>query len=381
MGSFLIHPSTLAHDARGLCKVARACGGCPQIETDPALMRQQRLASIEQLLAAAGCSALRLDAYLESSPVSYRNRIRLRVFEDGRFGFFNGEKSTSCVVLDAQLRRLLEQLMARLSGSPHVLKGYAHFELRVPDMNENAGLLLTRSSAASGDPRSLQGSLLSETSDTDRPLGTALELTQLLLGLPLLIGESHWAKMPRQKFLLPEAVFQWVPLDGFMQVNSFINHALIRWLLKQARMHSVSSVADLYAGAGNFLLPLLAQGYQGVGVECHKSSVLCAQQSLVEQGLSGEFVHSDVALWLRNNQRHFSLTVVDAPRAGLRELADAVGRLGSDHIALISCNPRSLVRDLVRLVSLGYVVESLRVFDMFAYTDHVELGVWLSRVG
>lgn len=362
MGLSLVQPRTLAHDARGLCSVARTCGGCPQIEANPVIVRRRQLQSIEQLFAAAGCSPQHVEAYLEPSPVSYRNRIRLRVFEDGRFGFFNTEKSPSCVVLEGALRCLLDELTSRLSSSPHVLKGYAHLELRRPDMNENAGLLLTRSAEATSASREA-------------------ELAELLHGLPILIGESQWAEMPRQKFLLSGAVFQWVPLDGFMQVNSAVNRALIEWMLQQARVHRVSTVADLYTGSGNFLLPLLAQGYEGVGVESNASSVLCAQQALAEQNFSGTFVHSDVGVWLRDNQRHFSLTVVDAPRAGLRGLADAVGRLRSDYIALVSCNPRSLVRDLVRLVSMGYVVESLRIFDMFAYTDHVELGVWLSRTG
>jgi len=377
----LVQAATLGHDARGLCKVARVCGGCPQIEADPALSRKRTLSSVLQLFGAAECVPRQLDAYMEQSPIAYRNRVRLRVLDDGRLGFFNSEKSPSCVVLDVTLRRLLEELRSRLSGAPHVLKGYAHLELRTADMNGHAGLLLTRCAPGSAETRMHHPRHEPRADDMsgDGYLGTAL--ADLLQGVPILVGESHWAKVPQQKFPLTEAVFQWVPLDGFMQVNFAVNHALIKWLMGGARAHGISSVLDLYAGSGNFLLPLLAQGYAGLGVESNASSVRSAQQSIAQQGLAGEFVHSDVAAWLRDNPRHFSLTVVDAPRAGLRDLADAVGRLRSDHIALVSCNPRSLVRDLVRLVALGYTVQSLRVFDMFAYTDHVELGVWLSRNG
>jgi 23S rRNA (uracil1939-C5)-methyltransferase len=363
MGLSVVQPTLLAWDARGLCAASRACGGCPQIETEPALARNQKLQSILQLLAEAKITPLRLDAFLEVSPLSYRNRIRLRVFEDGRFGFFNSEKSLSCLVLNEELRQALDQLRARLSEEPHALRGYAHLELRMPDMSGWAGLLLTPLPSPQG-------------ASIDLPRA---DVAELLSDLSIHVAESHWTPLPRQKFALTDRVFQWVPLDGFMQINPFINRALIQWLVTETHARSVLSVADLYAGSGNFLLPLLAQGYAGVGVENNLSSVLSARQALQEQGLEGEFIHSDVQTWMRDNRRRFSLIIVDAPRAGLRALADAVGHQSSEHVALVSCNPRSLVRDVARLVSLGYVVESLRVFDMFAYTDHVEVGVWLSR--
>jgi SAM-dependent methyltransferases related to tRNA (uracil-5-)-methyltransferase len=67
------------------------------------------------------------------------------------------------------------------------------------------------------------------------------------------------------------------------------------------------------------------------------------------------------------------LVVLNPPRAGVDSrvtdtLEAEVGHLRG--VIYVSCNPATLARDLSRLPS--YRIESLRAFDMFPQTAHVE---------
>jgi tRNA (uracil-5-)-methyltransferase len=69
---------------------------------------------------------------------------------------------------------------------------------------------------------------------------------------------------------------------------------------------------------------------------------------------------------------------VDPPRSGM-DLASCRFSARQDNIIYISCNPETLVRDLEILCETHKVVE-MALFDQFAYTNHVEMGVKLKRV-
>ena len=72
---------------------------------------------------------------------------------------------------------------------------------------------------------------------------------------------------------------------------------------------------------------------------------------------------------------------MDPPRAGSGEafLSSAV-KLGPEKIIYISCNPETLARDLRYLKKKKYEVKEAWTVDCFAWTNHVETVVLMSRV-
>ncbi len=83
---------------------------------------------------------------------------------------------------------------------------------------------------------------------------------------------------------------------------------------------------------------------------------------------------SRVDRWLAQAApKRCDVVVLDPPEsgAGHKVLARLV-RLGPRRIAYVSCGPASLGRDVKVLAGLGYTLVSLRAFDLFPMTQHVE---------
>ena len=121
-----------------------------------------------------------------------------------------------------------------------------------------------------------------------------------------------------------------------------------------------------------------------VGVELNKDAVkdaiLNAKENQIRnvrffQGDAGEFMEAMAA-----EGNSMDVLFMDPPRAGSDEkfMASAV-KMGPEKIVYISCNPETLARDLKYLTKKGYQVKKIQPVEMFAFTEHVETVVLLSR--
>jgi 23S rRNA (uracil747-C5)-methyltransferase len=130
-------------------------------------------------------------------------------------------------------------------------------------------------------------------------------------------------------------------------------------------------VVDLYCGVGGFAHHVAAPGRHVHGVELSAEAIECAR--LV--GTPGATFEVADAAQLSVPQA--DLVIVNPPRRGIGELADALEASGVERIIYSSCNPQSLSRDLAQLAS--YDVERAQLFDMFPQTEHCEVLVALRR--
>jgi 23S rRNA (uracil1939-C5)-methyltransferase len=72
--------------------------------------------------------------------------------------------------------------------------------------------------------------------------------------------------------------------------------------------------------------------------------------------------------------------VVDPPRTGLSsEALDGVLGTGAARLVYVSCDPATLARDTAKVLASGYALDSLRLFDLFPNTAHVESLAVFSR--
>ncbi|HEV2705834.1 MAG TPA: class I SAM-dependent RNA methyltransferase, partial [Pyrinomonadaceae bacterium] len=162
--------------------------------------------------------------------------------------------------------------------------------------------------------------------------------------------------------------------DCFFQIN----HTLLEPLITEATRDAEGERAlDLYCGVGLFTLPLARRFRHVVGVEGNPSATRYARRNLSDAGLThAEIETSAVGDWLTRRTESLppiDFILLDPPRAGAeRETIDAINALAPRHISYVSCDPATLARDLHLLFERGYRLTSLRAFDLFPQTHHVE---------
>jgi len=93
----------------------------------------------------------------------------------------------------------------------------------------------------------------------------------------------------------------------------------------------------------------------------------------------GRGVPTDDAATVRDRVGRPSLLVLDPPRAGAGlEVSKAIVGLAPRAVAYVACDPATFARDLKVFLTAGWSMQSLRAFDLFPMTEHVELVAVLS---
>lgn len=162
-----------------------------------------------------------------------------------------------------------------------------------------------------------------------------------------------------------------------------INHELLDPLVREATRGAEGVAAlDLYCGVGLFTLPLARRFARVVGVEGNAAACAYARRNLADAHLENAAVEtSGVGEWLTKHAVETSpvdFVLLDPPRAGAEpETIAGIIALRPGHISYVSCDPATLARDLRALFAEGYRLDSVRAFDMFPQTHHVETVVHL----
>lgn len=166
--------------------------------------------------------------------------------------------------------------------------------------------------------------------------------------------------------------------ETFYQVNLEVNEALVDTLRALITPLRPAGVLDLYGGAGNLSMPLAAAGTPVTLIEREGAAIRDAQATAKRLGLPLRAVGGDAGRFKAGDQ-FFDVAVLDPPRAGAPGLMDQLVVTRPKAIAVVSCNPAALGRDLGPALKAGYRVERLIALDMFPHTDHVEALCWLTR--
>ena len=117
------------------------------------------------------------------------------------------------------------------------------------------------------------------------------------------------------------------------------------------------------------------------GIEIIEEAVVSANQNAKLNGLTNcEFIAGDVAKTVKNLKDKPDLIIVDPPRPGVhKDAVRDISNFGAKEIVYISCNPKTLVLDLVEFKKYGYELEKVKCMDMFPNTPHVETIVKLIK--
>lgn len=168
-----------------------------------------------------------------------------------------------------------------------------------------------------------------------------------------------------------------VDAAGFWQVHPAAADTLAAAVLDGLRPEPGEQAFDLYCGVGLFAGALAQRGVQVWGVESYPAAVRRAEQNLAADDV--RFTVGRVERVLGRLPRRTDLIVLDPPRAGAgRAVIEQIIRRRPRAIAYVACDPAALARDLGSAQELGYTLASLRAYDLFPQTHHVECVALLS---
>ena len=174
------------------------------------------------------------------------------------------------------------------------------------------------------------------------------------------------------------------PTD-FTQVNHMMNRTLVSRAIRLLEVKETDRVLDLFCGIGNFTLPLARKAKQVLGVEGLETLTTRAKANAEHNGLASKvrFMQSDlfevttetISSWGKAER-----WLMDPPREGAMEMSKALAQLHlqksdllPERIVYVSCNPKTLARDVDILChQAGYTLKGAGIVNMFPHTSHVE---------
>lgn len=199
-------------------------------------------------------------------------------------------------------------------------------------------------------------------------------------------GASEWPAHDRFFQTLPAMAQLWWKPEGqgrrllasressqagasFTQVNPGVASSLREWVTTLAATSNPRIVVDAYAGTGDIAVALSRHGARVTAIEIDRdASRVCAGR--LPAGSRAVAAPVEQAL---PQALPADLVILNPPRTGLDERVprqlQASPRIPATLI-YVSCNPATLARDVRRLDR--YRIKSLRGFDMFPQTAHVE---------
>lgn len=174
---------------------------------------------------------------------------------------------------------------------------------------------------------------------------------------------------------------------SFFQANASILPSFVAYVVEAASegAHGIEGEAiDLYSGVGLFTLPLARRFTHVTGVEANPKSASYAHESAKAANLSNVTISGlAVEQWIRRRGAKAAapaVLVLDPPRLGAEPgVIAGIAQMAPPRIVYVSCDPATLARDVKALTASGYALSSVRGFDMFPQTHHVETVATLVR--
>ncbi|WP_355660836.1 23S rRNA (uracil(1939)-C(5))-methyltransferase RlmD [Halomonas salifodinae] len=347
-----------------------SCGGCDLQHLALDAQRRHKQAVLGEQLGRQGVTLAAPPELLAGEGLGYRRRARLgvRLDVEGTLHLgFRGRRShhlvdiAACPVLAPALDRLIPALREHLP-SLEAPRQVGHLEL----IDSDAGVALVVRQLRD-NPR-----------DAERWRAFA---ERQGVHLAWLLGREaptlRWlGETPQLHYALGEWRVGFAPGD-FVQVNGEVNRALVETALAWLAPAPNEALLDLFAGVGNFSLPLAGAGAWVTGVEGSPAMVERLADNARANGLALEARQANLndaeAVAQLLDAVPATAVLLDPPREGAEAVCRALAKQGAvERVLYVSCDPATLARDAALLAAGGFRPERGAVADMFAQTAHLE---------
>lgn len=184
---------------------------------------------------------------------------------------------------------------------------------------------------------------------------------------------------------------------AFFQNNNSILSGFTEYMRQQVHPKErkegekpIKYLIDAYSGCGLFTVALSKMFKSSLGIDIDQHSIINARENAKKNNLPNTgFAAADASLLFEKvpYPSDETVIVIDPPRKGCsKDFLDQLLEFGPRRIAYVSCNVHTQARDVGYLVQgdssrdIRYDIESIRGFDFFPQTGHVEGLAILNRV-
>jgi 23S rRNA (uracil1939-C5)-methyltransferase len=365
----VVEPSPERREAP--CRFYARCGGCTleHLAYDAQLQAKGRIVA-DALTRIGGIAVDPPDVVPSPNEFRYRNRVSfaLRRAEHGRVeaGFHAlgapdeiVDLDGGCLLFEEPIARVWDALRAAWGPDAQRLPSGETLRLTLRANAAGEVSLLVEGGYSPGRPEELVEKVPGLVSIWHRPGQAPAEPIAGAPGLPETWGDET------------------VELSGaaFLQVNRAAAALLEAHVAELAGDVAGSRIVDAYCGVGYHARRFARAGAKVVGIELDPQAV---DEATRAAPAGATFVEGPVEELIRA-ELPADLVVLNPPRAGVHaDVAEALVAAPAERIIYVSCNPATLARDLKRLGGT-YRLESVRSFDLFPQTAHVETVVLLVR--
>lgn len=375
------------------CPIYRDCGGCSLQHWSLAAQQQHKQSTLQSMLQTI--APLQLEPPVIGPADGFRHRLRLLVTRGADRGYslalrqYRSHEAVGlrhCLVANAAVNSLLQALPDMLAGVPE-LQGLREIELDA-DSDGQLGLccyfaahpgernlsalraaLLNGTVSALRVRLNLQKRTRNDTFDDEAGSGATGQWQELLAeGELCLRPGAHTDTALAQ---LPPLSLAYLPGD-FTQTNWAVNAALLAHTLDWLRPDRGEVALDLFAGIGNFSLPLACST---AAVHAFESDAGMTRRVVANAQRNGIDNLRATTLNLMTDDLvlpRADIAIVDPPRAGAKAACAALARARIKRLVYVSCHPATLLRDAQVLQGAGYRLSRAALVDMFAHTGHSE---------
>lgn len=182
------------------------------------------------------------------------------------------------------------------------------------------------------------------------------------------VAALYWEAGGSARQLLGDRRARATPTASFGQVNPEVADVLRDYVFSSVMSFEPECVIDAYSGAGELAAALTSASVAVTAIELDSDAARWAEQHLPPPSRSIAGRVEEVLPRLAPAD----VVVVNPPRSGLHaDVTECLeGTSSTRAIVYVSCDPATLARDIARLPS--YAIQSIRAFDMFPQTAHVE---------
>ena len=319
------------HRVEAPCRYFGACTGCQWQHIDYEHQLELKRARVSRSLKDyEALSEISVAPTMPSPQVlNYRNHARFTVRGQGRLGYVNRMSRRfvdidECMLMDPWINEALDELQGKCEETTQL-------SIR---LGVNAGEWLIQPTMQNSD-------------------------------ISLKTGQTHY----REKLL--GHTFR-IASPSFAQVNSPQTERMIELVRRRLELRGDELLLDAYAGVGVFAALMAPYVRRVIAIE--ESSAAIKDAAVNTIGISNlQFIEAKTEDAIGGLEERPDAVILDPPRLGCHsEVLDALVGSRAPRVVYVSCDPETLARDLDRLVSGGYGVDSVEPLDMFPQTHHVE---------